>query len=57
MDNNGLWVNLLNRKPKNGLQGSEKSNTSMLYHMTPNQSNKDKKPEQEIPLHALNLIA
>ena len=32
---------LLNRKPKNGFQGSEKRNTSLPYHMTPNQSNKD----------------
>ena len=34
---------LLNRKPKNGFQGSEKRNTSSSYQMTPNRSNKDKK--------------
>ena len=34
---------LLNRKPKNGLQGSEKRNMSLSYQKTPNGSNKDKK--------------
>ena len=34
---------LLNQKPQNGFQGSEKRNTSVSYQKTPNRSNKDKK--------------
>ena len=50
---------LLNRKPKNGFQGSEKRNTSLSYQKTANRSNKDK---QSIPARnshitsALNLM-
>ena len=33
---------LLNGKPKNGFQGSEKTHTSLSYQKTPNRSNKDK---------------
>ena len=50
---------LSNRKPKNGFQGSEKRNTSLLYQMTPNRSNKDKKliPARNSHItNALNLI-
>ena len=32
---------LLNLKPKNGFQGSEKKNKSLSYKKTPNRSNND----------------
>ena len=50
---------LLNRKPQNGFQGSEKRNTSLSYQKTPNPSNKDKKLIPARNFHitsALNLI-
>ena len=50
---------ILNRKPKNGFQGSEKRNTSLSYQKTPNRSNKDKKLIPARNSHitsALNLI-
>ena len=50
---------LLNRKSKNGFQGSEKKNTSLSYQKTPNRSNKDKKLIPARNSHitsALNLI-
>ena len=34
---------LINWKPQNGFQGSEKRNTSLSYHMTPHKSNIDNK--------------
>ena len=33
---------LLNHEPQNGFHGSEKRNTSLSYHMTPNRPNEDK---------------
>ena len=50
---------LLNRQPKNGFQGSEKTPTSLSYQKTPNRSNKDKKwiPARNSHItSALNLI-
>ena len=50
---------LLNRKPKNRSQGSEKRNTSLSYQKTQNRSNKDKKLIPARNSHitsALNLI-
>ena len=50
---------LLNWKPKNGFQGSEKRNTSLSDQMTPNRSNKDKKmilARNSHKTNALNLI-
>ena len=56
----GSGSNLLNRKPQNGFQGSEKKrNTSLSYQKTPNRSNKDKKLIPARNSHitsALNLI-
>ena len=55
----GSWSILLNRKTKNGFQGSEKRNTSLSYQKTPNRSNKDKKLIPARNQHitcALNLI-
>ena len=40
---NGFWAIFIESEaPKNEFQGSEKRNTSLSYHMTPNRSNKDK---------------
>ena len=50
---------LLNQKPQNGFQGSEKRNTSLSYQKTPNRSNRDKKLIPARNSHitsALNLI-
>ena len=55
----GSGSNLLNRKPKNRFQGSEKRNMSLSYHKTPNRSNKGKKLIPARNSHitsALNLI-
>ena len=50
---------LLNQKPQNGFQGTEKRNTSLSYQKTPNRSNKDKTLIPARNSHitsALNLI-
>ena len=42
-------------KPEDGFQGLEKRITSLSYHMTPNQPNKDKNLIQERNSHVTSL--